>query len=291
MGTAPRDGKWSQQGRSHLWDAISPKTLFRASLPSTLGLTDAVTVVPRGPRSWTISWEAQATAVKYLVFASPSPVTRNKFKTVHKSETTVDFIVPIVVPDDYVFYFWVAYENPQGTLTYLSSQPVYTAINDAFEDNPLSEGTERDVISGADMKFYVESIRRRHLAMIENDGEDVLLYIRRMHGQPVVDLSQKSGASPGDRVQPMYGNTYSQLNQDFDPQAVSSEEQAESDDPEYQAPYRNPDAFGTGIAGGYLPAIKIRIRYGNIPRRELRRNEQGIEVIHNFDSWTIWHPA
>jgi len=154
--------------------------------------------------------------------------------------------------------------------------------------NPLSLGTERDIISGADMKFYAEEIRRRGLAMLENDGEEFFLYIRRMYGQPCVCRTrepQKQG-----RVIPMATGSYEDLGKDFDPAVASEAELNESRDPEYQANMRCSDCFGTGIAGGYYPKIKILMRYGNIPPRVLKFQEQGIEFRHDFNSWTIWHP-
>jgi hypothetical protein len=196
--------------------------------------------------------------------------------------------MPIFLPNDIVFYVWVSYETPLGAEVFISDEPSHIAINQAFEVNPLSLGTERDIISGADMKFYAEEIRRRGLAMLENDGEEFFLYIRRMYGQPCVCRTrepQKQG-----RVIPMATGSYEDLGKDFDPAVASEPELNESRDPEYQANMRCSDCFGTGIAGGYYPKIKILMRYGNIPPRVLKFQEQGIEFRHDFNSWTIWHP-
>lgn len=227
-------------------------------------------------------------AVNYTVFASPSPINKNKFKTVIPTQTSIEFEVPKIVPDDYMFYFWVSYENPKGQQITIQEEPAFATNDSAFEINPISTGTERDEISGADMKFYVEEIRRRNLAMLENDGEDFTLYIRRMLGQPCV--CQSNSIVTNGRVETNGVLDYSDLGKDFDPTTETEEEVTEAQDPEYQGTYRCLECFGTGISGGYFPGINIRVRYGEVPTRSLKFEEQGIEFVHDFNSWTLWHP-
>jgi len=272
-----------------LFDPITPPELLRPWLPSTQGLVK-VKIAPdlNNKRLFHITWPAQIGATRYIVYVTPNPMNLNKFTDVPNTQTQVDFEVPILLPDDVIFYAWVSYINPQAQEAFISSEPVWTMIDSAFETNPLSFGTERDIITGGDMKFYAEEIRRRGLAMLENDGEDFFLYIRRMFGQPCVCLTEEAGGSG--RTVPMSTPFYEELKTQFDPAIPPETENVEAKDPEYQATYRCPECFGTGISGGYYPRIKIRIRYGNLPKRIIQLEEQGIEFSHNFNSWTLWHP-
>ena len=273
-----------------LFDPVAPSTLFKPHLPSTLGLTNAVKVVPdlSNSRLFKITWTTIPSAVRYVVFASPCPTNKNKFTDVPPTQTSVDFEVPIVVPDDYIFYFWVAFINPQANTVFLQDEPVFTTNNSAFDKTALSFATERDIMFDPDDKYRIEEMRRRNLALMEFDGEDFLLHMRRLAGQPCVCLT--TAVANGGRVVPMATTSYEDLGTNFDPFATTPEETSEAKDPEYQAPYRCPFCFGVGIAGGYFPSIQVRARYGNIPRRELTANEQGIQFEHRFNSWTIWHP-
>jgi len=227
-------------------------------------------------------------AVRYIVFASPSPTSRNKFKDYLPSITSAVFEVPVTIPDDLVFYFWVGYINPNGGTTLIQEEPVYVSINGAFETSAISDEIKRDIIEDDDMKFYVEEIRRRNLAMLQNDGEDFVLFIRRMFGQPCVCLTHQPGKTG--RITPMSAENTSDFGKPFDPMQTSEAEAVEATDPEYQGSYRCIECFGTGIAGGYFPGIRIRARYGNLPKRVIKLAEQGIEFSHDFNSWSIWHP-
>lgn len=279
------------------FDPVTPNTLFKPHLPQTLGLTK-VKVTPSldNPRLFTISWPTQQGAVKYTVYAAPTPTTKNKFTDTSNLTTSVEFEIPIILPDDVVFYIWVAYENPSGKEVFISDEPSYAAINDAFigtrsdSDDPISFATRRDIIEGDDMKFYIEEIRRRHLAILENDGEDFFLYIRKMYGQPCVGLEKQADGTVVGRYEPQSSPFMTDLGKTFDPEETSEFEADQAKDPDPQSHYRCEDCFGTGWAGGYFPKIRIRVRYGNLPSRIIQMKEVGIEFQHNFNSHTIWHP-
>jgi hypothetical protein len=32
------------------------------------------------------------------------------------------------------------------------------------------------------------------------------------------------------------------------------------------------------------------MRYGEVPKRLINFKDTGVEFVHNFNSWTIWHP-
>lgn len=274
-----------------MWDPVSPSSLFKAHLPSTMGLTGTVTVSPNleNPRQWTVTWKTVTYAAGYIIYASPTPTTKNKFKFVPKTQSSVVFEIPIAIPDDYMFYFWVAAIKSDNTEQLLQDEPVYTTINSAFDINPMSAEIERDVIYNGDSTYYVEEMRRRNLAVLEYDGEDFYLYIKRWFGQPCKHLEEQEDGTLA-RVTPFATMQYTDLGTNFNSVTPDDAEVTESKDPGYQAPYRCMQCFGTGIVGGYFPRLRIRVRYGGVPRRSFAFEEYGLDLVHNFNSWTIWHP-
>lgn len=266
-------------------------SLFTAQLPKTLGFTKImVTGNQNNKRQLTVTWPAQKGAVRYVVYAAPSPTSRNRYKEVPKTQTSTLFEFPIIVPEDFTFYFWVAFINPMGKEVFIQEEPGYYLANTAFdpEEGPLSPEIRRDVADQLDSLYRVEDIRRRHLFMLQSDGEEFLLYIRRSVGQRCISLTQEPGKEG--RVTPLYTTNHSKLGTEFDPIEPGDAEREDVHDPGYQAHYRCSFCFGTGIAGGYLPSIRIRVRYGNLPKRLIKFEEQGVQFEHTFNSWTTWHP-
>jgi hypothetical protein len=82
----------------------------------------------------------------------------------------------------------------------------------------------------------------------------------------------------------------SDLGKPIDLTQPSRFETVEAEDPEYQGTHRCNDCFGTGIAGGYYPKIRFRVRYGNLPKRVITMRNTGMDIEHDFNSHTIWHP-
>ena len=234
-----------------------------------------------------LTWQRQAGATRYILYASPNPMFRNKVKEVPATQNTTTFNTPIILPEDIVFYFWVSYLNPAGKEIFIQAEPVYLYNNSVFDPNhsAISPDIQETIAKDDDMSYYFEEIRRRNQFELENDGEEYFLYIRRMHGQPCVELNED-----GTRVTPMSTPFYTDLGKDFNPAETAQDEQMESDDPEYQHTARCENCFGTGIAGGYYPRLKIKIRYGDLPRRVIDMKEQGLSFRHDFDSWTLAHP-
>lgn len=270
-----------------------PTSLGSPKLPSSLGFTRIKAVADLSNKRVTkITWPAQSGAVKYIVYASPSPEFLKKFVEIPRTKTEAEFAAPIVVPDDLTFYFNVSYVTPGGTEQFIQDVPTFNLIDGAFDDasNPISDAIRRDIIDGFDIKFFIEEIRRRGLAMLQMNGEDFWLHIRRLYGQPCVCRTRSASGVLGGRMTPMATDDYNQIGQDFDPKATGEFEANEAKDPEFQSDSRCNFCFGTGIAGGYLPKIKIRVRYGNVPKRIIHYREYGMEFVHNFDSWTLWHP-
>ena len=126
--------------------------------------------------------------------------------------------------------------------------------------------------------------------MIQLDGEDFMLYMRRHFGQPCSHQSDNP-ATPG-RTRPMFTGDYNDIGTAHDPAAATTEENDEAQDPSYGGTWRCQFCFGIGISGGYYPGIRIKARYGdgNLPRRPTIFKDQGLEFHNDFGSWTIWHP-
>ena len=234
-----------------------------------------------------VTWNRQPGATRYILYASPNPMFRNKVKEVPHTQNTTTFSTPIILPEDIQFYFWVSYLNPAGKEVFIQAEPVYLDNDTAFDPSvsAISPEIRETIASDDDMPYYLEEMRRRHTFELQNDGEDYFLYIRKMHGQPCVELNED-----GTRVTPMSTPFYTDLGKDFDPQVTSEEEMMDSKDTEYQHTARCENCFGTSIAGGYYPKIRIKIRYGDLPRRIIDMKEQGLSFRHDFDSWTLWHP-
>lgn len=102
-----------------------------------------------------------------------------------------------------------------------------------------------------DMQYFFQEIRRRYIALLENDGELVKLLVRKTTGDicPHVPLSNKSCPRP----------------------------------------LADPACYGTGIIGGYETPINIKVRlaltnFDSAPQEVGRRPENVPR------SWTLWTP-
>ena len=100
------------------------------------------------------------------------------------------------------------------------------------------------------MDFYFDEIKRRHIWILYNDGEDITFYKRRWSGTRC-SCVQETGEA---------GN------------------------------FNCLECFGTGIKGGYYFGYTIKIRYGDLPRRLVRFESGGLEIQHRPPSWTLWTP-
>jgi hypothetical protein len=105
------------------------------------------------------------------------------------------------------------------------------------------------------MEFYVNEIRRRNQVMLENDGEDYDVYLRRWEGA-----------------------------------TCPHEDERRSGDPDYNTLTKCPLCFGTGILGGFYHKLTIKLRYNDIPQHKISFMGQGLTYGHDFDSWALWSP-
>jgi len=273
-----------------MFPEAQPGTVSSAKLPSTLGLRK-VQVLPDldNPRRFTIKWPAQLGVVRYIVYASPSPLKKNKFKEVPKTETTVQFETPVFIPIDFIFFFWVSYINPFGKEVFIQAEPSFTANSDELSRVArIAPNIARDIATDQDFRFYLEEIRRRHLFVNQNDGEQFQLFIRSSYGQSSVLLTKQSGQTG--RVTPIANQLLGNITDDIDPDKPTETEDVEALDPAYQGAYRDPDSFGTGVAGGYLPALNVLARYGEIPQRILTFQSSGLGFEHDINTWMPWFP-
>jgi len=279
--------------RAKAFEPTPPYTLASPSLPAFLGLTSKIQAVPNmdNPRGTIVSWRSQPAAVRYNVYVSPNPMLRQdtqRFVSVPKSQTQMEFETPIIVPSDMTFYFWVSYINPFNKEVFLQSEPVHTMIDTAFDKSAIDPDIARDIATDKDAKYYFEEMRRRNMFMLQNDGESFYLYIRRRYGQPCVCRTKQTGEQG--RTTPMSTGFLDQLEAAYEPKTPSETELVEVKDPEYGGNYRCTICYGTGITGGYFPKIMILMRYGEIPLRVLNPQQQGFETRHDVNSWMLWHP-
>jgi hypothetical protein len=160
-----------------------------------------------------------------------------------------------------MFYFWVTWIDANGVETPIFADPASIESKLSFRENPLTP-TSTFPSTGQinqSMAFIFEEIRRRHLFMLENDGEVAEVYLRRWSATPP------------------FGTPCSCV--DGDPT-----------DSGFNGNAKCAECFGTGIRGGYYPKISIKFRYSEMPPRTFKFKDFGIELGHSFTSWTIWAP-
>ena len=104
------------------------------------------------------------------------------------------------------------------------------------------------------MQYANEEIKRRHIFMMQNGGEDCYLFIRKMYGAPCQCVDDSAS------------------------------------DPDYQGRGRCALCFGTGVMAGYFPKIAIKARYQNMPVRNVKFMQEGLAQIHDWSSWALWSP-
>jgi len=222
------------------------------------------------------TWNTIPSATKYMVYVSPTPYYKNKVAEVTSAEYI--FTSPLIVPEDVLFHFWVSYIDSNSNEIFIDLEPTTLFDKEFFTDYRSKDLVDDYICDDEDIRSRFEEIRRRHKAVIETDGEDFYLYLRKWSGQPCncVDQSTKL------------------IIDNSDPGLVEKKQEiidtVQNSDPDYSGRGRHLDCFGTGIYGGYYPKIKIRIRYGSLPVRTAHWTKSGIDFSHDFDSWTLWSP-
>jgi hypothetical protein len=257
--------------------------LFYAQLPSSISPSILkVSVVPNldGTLEGLInelSWSPVPGAIKYYVYASPSPITREFYA--ETTATTLIHYPEFAVPPDTVFHYWVEADLGNNVKQFIQDEPVFLEENSAFDTTVLSAESQEYILDEGDMKYKIEEIRRRHKAILENDAEPFQLYVRRWLGTPcqhIVEGAGNNGDGAGMPIDSSSGDPFANT--------------VTTKDPDYNYNYECEDCFGTGIYGGYYKKIDILCRYGDIPQRTIKFMSGGLNVSQDYNSWTLWFP-
>mgnify|MGYP001586842231 CR=1 FL=1 len=209
---------------------------------------------------YTISWEAQAGASGYFVYAGFDPIhIRSLVSTttpIPATQTSFEFATPLYPPGQIV-YFWVAtgtsaapvFINDVGSYAYGTGQ------RSKFTDPNRFSDTTIELINPDDSLYYMEEIRRRAKAILEDTAEEVDLFIKQWRGLPDPTTQNQLGL-----------------------------------DPNYQGMTRDDRTYGTGFYPGYFPAIRILMRFGNLPASLLEFQSPGLRPMLQNEAWTVWDP-
>ncbi len=218
----------------------------------------AVRVTAKGDAlKYTISWDAQPAATGYRVYAGFDPLNiRSLISGVTPiTATSFDFELSDLPPKQ-VVYFWVGSMEPSGMrfLDELGSYHLRTVSYDSFAISPFSE-TSQALLAGEDQLYYVEEMRRRAKAILEDTGEEVDLYIKQWTGLSDPTTQDELGL-----------------------------------DPNYQPMTRNDETYGVGFYPGYFPAIRLRMRFGGLPQSQMDYQVPGLRPLTDNMAWTLWDP-
>jgi hypothetical protein len=212
-----------------------------------------------------LAWARVVGAVSYILYGSISPFRQQNILEEGITGLFTDFDIPVFT-QSLEYYFWVAWVDKDGVVTYLTDDPATLATRlaqDAFHPNPLTPDC-RWVMDVDQLNCEIEQdlqyIRAGHRLQLEMGAEKGLLYKRR-HGE--------------DKP---WGIPCTCTTQDL------------TDDPDYSGNTRCKLCFGTGVFGGFYPAIPILFRYENVPDNTYKPTAHGLELVHAFNSWTLWEP-
>jgi hypothetical protein len=211
-----------------------------------------------------ITWPAIPGAIAYNVYGAPSPFTKNKITGVPipAPMTNLTYTVP-QAPEDIIWHFWVTWINGAQQETLIETDGATVFTNEDYFDpqtytphnSPQTTDYGRYALPQVMMPFYKDEIRRRHQTILENDGEDFEVFLRRWTGKACIKQDAR----------------------------VAS-------DPDYDSNFNCTLCYGTGILGGYWQKFRIKMRYNEMPARTILRTDKGIEFSEDFNSWTLWLP-
>lgn len=205
-----------------------------------------------------ITWDADtdSTVTNYRVYRSVVPYFTENYTlitTVNASTLEYTDTMPSLLPYGEYYWYVVSYNGAEGV------RPIYgqTYINkEAMSEDPFTDQTPYFYFDNTDMEFYFEEIRRRNLALLEQDGETVKLLKRKWTGTKCPLCSDEaSGQCPNPYGKPIGTNA----------------------------------CYGTGILGGYYESLDIKVRIVNAPSMINLRNE-GLRTNQNPRMWTIYSP-
>lgn len=216
----------------------------------------------------TVTWPRVPNAIGYNVHAGNTPRFKSNVVNPALLTTTTYVLAATRSAPDIVVHVWVEAVFPFSAQLLQDLGATVYDRQDAFDKSPLNpEGYGLTVDIDNDYMTYIrDEIRRRNKTMLENDAEEMTIYMKRWRGTPCqcnkLANSLVQGNDPDIDADPDYNNS----------------------------PGRCTQCFGTGIYGGFWPGIDLLIRYGNLPRRMIKYTSQGLDLEHDFDSWTLWLP-
>lgn len=262
------------------------KVLNSAGRPDAIYQADVVKVVvfPGEYNTVQISWPSIQGAVSYSVYVGHSLFVTQA--TLVATQPGVDYTYkysPTISPD-IMLQAWIKVNFATGDPMYIQAEP---ASAEAFKDyfarsqNPLEPSYSAIVGDNDYMRFIAAEIRRRAILMLQNDGEEFMVYMRRWSGaycncnQTDANLVSGPDAIQGALNDPLKG--------------IGAEPDL-SEDPQNDALARCPKCLGTGIIGAYYYGISTLMRYGNLPPRAIVYKNFAIDLPHNFNTWTVWEP-
>lgn len=210
---------------------------------------------------YTISWPAQSPTSGYRVYAGFDPLhVRSLVSGVNPlpaNQLSFVFDCPVYPPGQIV-YFWVASVDSFGVNTFLDDYGSYlqrTGIVEKFDGTSRFSDSSLEIMAPEDSQYYMEEMRRRAKAIMEDTCEEVDLFIKQWRGLPDPTTQSELGL-----------------------------------DPNYQAMTRADNTYGAGFYPGYYPAIRILMRFGGLPASMLEFQPHGLRPMLQNESWTIWDP-
>lgn len=233
----------------------------RQNIPKTGGIT-----FQDHTEKYVITWAETKGAAFYKLYGSISP-TRSTNLLQDNLTTNQAIFYPPLFSEVIRYYFWVASVDANGNEVYLSTEPASletTAVDTASAVNPITDncfvpdacGMNKETLKAYD---FIQNMNRLQL---QTNGEVAYLHKRR-HADHIP-----------------WGI----------PCACNDSIDQESD-PDYQGRGRCSLCFGTGIYGGYYPAIPIMIRYSATPNQVYTYKNRGMELAHSFNTYMLWEPV
>jgi len=218
----------------------------------------SISFVEGTQNQFTVSWAAVPGAVGYNVYGSPSINTRNLLTPAPIAITSFTYSITPYISRDIAWSIWVSWLDSHAVETLLSSDPISFSnqLHPFYPaTSPQSTVFGQDMIFEPAMAYYANEIRRRHKVMLENDGEDYDVYLRRWTGKD-----------------------------------CPHDDERRASDPDYNTLTKCPYCFGTGILGGFYDKLVIKFRYNDVPQHRITFTSQGVVYGHDFNSWTLWTP-
>ena len=208
-----------------------------------------------------ISWSPVGGATGYRVYGGFDPLHVRSLISgpapLPSSATSFEFNAPNYPPGQIV-YFWVSFSGvvPETFIDEYGSYTLRTGQLDKFSDDASRfSSSSNSLIATGDQKYYMEEIRRRARAILEDTAEEVDLFIKQWRGLPDPSTQSELGL-----------------------------------DPNYQSMTRDDKSFGSGFYPGYFPAIRIRMRFGALPVSLLDYQSPGLRPLLQNEAWTNWDP-